>query len=78
VVATVHLSAVLRDRYNRDEAYRRWNPESPTGPTHLSGSSVWPAYQSAGSHTDSAASTVSSTGSSSLRPQAATIRETLG
>ena len=36
------------------------------------------AYQSAGSNTDSAASTLSSTGSNSLRPQAATIRETTG
>ncbi len=49
--------------------------ESSSGPTYLSGAE---AYQSAGSNTDSAASTFSSTGSSSLRPHAATIRETTG
>jgi uncharacterized protein (TIGR03083 family) len=36
------------------------------------------AYQSAGAHADSAMSTLSSTGSSSLRPQAVTIRATIG
>ena len=66
------LDAILRER--SPDAYGRI---SIVALVAAMGASVL-AYQSPGSYTESAASTLSSIGSSSPRPQAATIRATSG
>jgi hypothetical protein len=64
-----------------DDIFHRQESAAPVRALPAPASSsrlVVEAYHSAGSRADSAASTVASTGSNSLMPQAATIRATTG
>jgi hypothetical protein len=83
LAATVHPSAVLRERNNRDQAYQLFADDlrglrAVIRRRILVAQAVSDNHQSVGSYTDSAVSTLSSTGSSSPRPHAATIRATIG
>jgi hypothetical protein len=63
LAATVHPSAVLRDRNNRDQAYQLFADDlrglrAVIRPAMLVAQAVSDKYQSAGSYTDSAVSTL--------------------